>query len=73
MIDVRYTCDRCKATINDLPPVILERVSGGLGHSQVPANGWHFHYNCFHGVVAAINRLCDGEAGTAKQVKEKSK
>lgn len=67
MKQVQITCDRCGLSIEPLDSaynaqraagggslVVLERTNGGMGHNQVPLNGWHFHYLCFCDVVTAI-------------------
>lgn len=60
-------CDRCGLSIEPLDPAFdrqrvagggslasLGRTSGGVGHNQVPYDGWDFHYLCFCVVVSAI-------------------
>lgn len=55
MIATTITCDRCGEVIKDTVCTLL--YEGIMGHNQVPAYGWQFHYNCFSGVVSAIQRL----------------
>ena len=73
MRETKFTCDKCKLSIEPLDPafkthnvaaagslVTLARVSGGMYHNQVPHEGWDFHYLCFSEVVTAIAKVCDG-------------
>lgn len=77
MKEVRITCDKCKLSIEPLSEkfdgqhmlgaetlVTLARVGGGWGHNQVPVDGWHFHYLCFHSVVNAILRTIGKDVDT---------
>lgn len=63
-------CDKCGLTIEPLDSAFdtqrvagggslatLARIGGGMGHNQVPFDGWHFHYLCFCDVVEAILRV----------------
>lgn len=67
MRNTRTVCDKCGLSVEPLDTkfntqhvagggslVVLARTNGGMGHNQVPLDGWHFHYLCFCEVVKAI-------------------